>query len=101
MHGGDKISEYFDPDILEMEIREEFARAPPHPLPEHHRQWFSYTSVDQILSKTGFDQRLWLTTAINIRADVLHRLETDGYLAMCQLFHQWLETANPELDQPA
>jgi len=101
LHSGDKISEYFDPDHVEMEIRVEYAMGAPNPLPFHHRRWFAYSTVDQILSKSGYDRRLWLATVRNIRAASLNHLNQDGYAGMRQVFYQWLATANPELDQPA
>ena len=51
LHAGNKISEYFCPELLEAQIREEFLRGAPHPLPNHYRHWFSFPTVNHILPK--------------------------------------------------
>ena len=67
LHGGDKLAEYHDPDTLEEHIRTAFSAGAPRPCPPKYRRWFSYDHVDQILSKSALDQRLWLRSVALIR----------------------------------
>lgn len=67
LHGGDVLAEFHDPDTLETSIRTAFSAGAPRPCPPRFRKWFSFTNVDQLLSKPALDQRLWLRSVALIR----------------------------------
>ena len=95
LHAGDRLTEYHDPDQLEEDIRLAFNVGIPPSCPAKYRRWFRFTSVDQILCKPAFDQRLWLQSVALIRNKLM--VPDDETQQMHGQMMVWLRGSNPHL----
>ena len=95
LHGGDKLAEYHTPDMLEEHVRTAFGAGAPRPCPAKYRRWFRYKTVDQILAKPAFDQRLWLRSVALIRTQLTDvQNETQQ---MRNVLAAWLHNTTPRV----
>ena len=93
IHGGSKLDEFHDPDLLKEQVRVAFQEGAPRPCPAKYRRWFRYTDVDQILTKPALDQRLWLRSVALIRSQLTDlQNETQD---MRRNLAAWLRSATP------
>ena len=90
LHTGDKVEEFNDPETLENAVRSAFDMGEPRPCPRHLRPWFRYNAVAEILSKTAYEQRRWISTVRTIRANMAETYRQTDVQQMRRNMRTWL-----------